>query len=849
MGGQGLTNCHVGRAWARRVRRRRCAHHRIAHVLAKRIVLEVEGMKCGGCVSAVQSALESVDDVTSASVNLATGTASLDVASEDALSLSIERASDKGYPARVRVHTLSTSKQTSSISSPSSSSARSKRTSQLAWAWLLSGSCMALHLTHHQSVHAMIPRFLHSPAVTCALTTAAFLGPGRDIFIQGLSAAKQKRPDMNTLVASGSGLAYGLSLLGWLNPALAVAEHDLFHEPAMLLGFVLLGRTLEENARENARNELKGLGELLPPEAQLVRYDEQKQSYVDDGRLPVDMVSVNQHVQVLPGEKIPVDGTIVEGEAEADESALTGEPMRIRKDPGDAVCAGTVLYGGRLVIRSDAVGADTKAIGVRALVEEAQARPANSQRVADRIAGQFSVGILASAAATFAFWSTLGLNLFPNAALMTGLNGSGPLAARLAADVTVVACPCALGLATPTAVLVGTSIGASLGVLIKGGDVLDTLAQIDYVCIDKTGTLTRGMPSVAASLPLQESYSSEGVISLAAALEQESSHPLAKAILESDEINRRHHENIDPELYDCVDNVRSLPGKGVYGFVKGIKTYVGSEAFVLEALGEQMHNMVKERIACSLSTEDSVVLVATEDEGIVGALAVRDELRPGAAEAVQRLQEQGLRVLVLSGDQQDVTQALSSRVDASERAVGSMAPEDKADVVRSLQDEQGYRVMTVGDGINDAPALAAASVGVAMRGGLGAAEEAASVVLMREELGAAADAIDIGRRTSSKIRSNLLWALGYNAVGVPVAAGALLPTFGYALDPSLAGLAMAMSSVTVVTSSLMMRAHWFGLRSVIPSFEGFKSFLDLPGSFESAQNRTERSGRLQQPSG
>lgn len=782
-------------------------------------MLEVEGMKCGGCVQALKSALESVNGVEHASVNLATGTASIDIASDAALDACIEKSISVGFPARERPQSLSMQAEAEQRSNMKVQ--KQGRASQLATAWLLSGSCIALHVTHHQSMHTLIPHFIHSPAVSCALTTAAFAGPGREIIQEGFSAVRYGRPDMNTLVGTGALLAYGLSLLGWLNPSLAVSGQDLFHEPAMLLGFVLLGRTLEENARDNATSEIESLAKLLPPDAQLVRYDDMQQQYIEQERAPVDLIGRDQLVQVLPGEKASVDGTIVEGECEVDESALTGEPMRVAKQYGDAVNAGTVVYGKRVILKADAVGAETKAANVRRLVEDAQARPSHSQRLADRVAGQFSVGILSAAAATFAFWCTAGVSLFPDAPSMLGLNGSMPLAARLAADVTVVACPCALGLATPTAVLVGTSVGSRLGLLIKGGDVLDALARIDYACIDKTGTLTHSMPSISAAFPLNDAYSKGDVTALAAALESESTHPLAKAILTAACYGTPGDEEKTPMIkkYNDVQWVETFPGKGIQGTVDGVQCYLGSEAFVLNSLGIECDRQkeLSAQVSELLSNEDSAVIVGRKDHGVVGILAVRDEIRAGAVDAVERLRSQGLQVMVLSGDRQEVVEAVSSRMGASAGPLSQMTPEGKAAVVRKLQDEQGFSVMAVGDGINDAPALAEARVGVAMRGGLGAAESAADVVLMRDDLSAAADAIDVGRRTSAKIRNNLLWAVGYNLVSVPVAAGALLPSFGYALDPSIAGLAMALSSVAVVTNSLLLRSEWFGVQSVLPS--------------------------------
>lgn len=613
--------------------RKRRAELRSARGLLARaersVTLEVEGMKCGGCTSAVKHALESVDGVEEASVNLATGTASVKVAEgisgDEAVKRGMERAAEKGFPAREQVN----AKVRWEAHESREREEADKRRNQLVWAWILGGTCIAVHMSHH-AMHNALPEPLSSPLFSGVLATAALLGPGRDILSEGFQAVLSGRPDMNTLVGAGAVTAYSLSAAGWLNPQLAIAGRDFFHEPAMLLAFVMLGRSLEAEARASAKSDLRGLGELLPPEARVL------DGAGNESKRPIEQIGAGDSVVVLPGEKFPVDGVVLDGRGEADESILTGEFMRVSKRPDDSVSAGTISYGAKLVIRAEAVGEDCKAAGIRRLVEDAQLRPANAQRLADRVAGVFSAGILGTAGATFAFWAWLGQNIFPGVVASAGVGSGLALAARLAADVTVVACPCALGLATPTAVLVATSVGAKKGLLIKGGDVLDSLAQIDWVALDKTGTLTHGRPEVSRVVSLSPNYGPNEIAQLASAVESGSSHPVAQAIT-----------TYSASSQPSGQSVQTYPGEGVVGDVGGRLVAVGEPAFVVRQVHGTGSGDFRELTGAADS--ETAVAVGVHGDGIVGAICLEDGVRAGARSAIDRLISLGVTPELLSG--------------------------------------------------------------------------------------------------------------------------------------------------------------------------------------------------------
>jgi Cu2+-exporting ATPase len=841
------------------------------------LLLDVGGMKCAGCSAAVGRILSSHPAVERASVNLVTETAAValragaDVASVDEIAAAVRaswlcesgciqtlasesrcfapQVSAKGFPARLRPSGRAADAAAAEAASRREAELAAAR-SQLAQAWALAAACVAVHAGHH--LHTLGWHDLaHSPAVAALsnpyagglVAAAALLGPGRAIVTEGALAAWRGAPNMSSLVALGMAAAAALGGAGLVAPALVPGGGSALEEPVLLLAFVLLGRALEGRARAEAAADLRALAGLLPATARLV-LAEPPATAAASADAAADTTAENAAgmavvlrgalragdvVRVLPGERMPVDGVVIAGACGADEASLSGESRLVPKRPGDTVAAGSVCWEGPVTVRASAGGDASGVAAVAALVEAAQARAPPSQRLADAIAGKFVVGVVAAAAATFAFWASAGGALFPEAleslaeaaatsyeayghggaAGAWSVDAAGPaaqlvLAARLATDVLVVACPCALGLATPTAVLVATSAGARAGLLLRGGDVLERLAECDAVALDKTGTLTAGAPGVAG-VSVADGWDEASLLRAAAAVEANTRHPLAAAVLAA----HAAADNSTPP--PPAEDARTEPGRGAAGRVAGRLVAVGAAAWAADAVAgsasraDALREAALARCAPASRAAASLVFIAVEGEGLVGALAVTDAVRPDAASTVARLRASGYDVRVLSGDSQAAAEAAAVAVGLpASAAQGGLTPSGKADALAALA-AQGRRVAFVGDGVNDAPALAAAHAGIALAGGMDAAADAAGCVLLGDRLAQAADALSLGRATLAKIRQNLAWALGYNALTIPLAAGVLLPHYEIALSPSTAGAMMALSSVAVVSNSLLLR--------------------------------------------
>jgi Cu2+-exporting ATPase len=521
-------------------------------------------------------------------------------------------------------------------------------------------------------------------------------------------------------------------------------------------------------------------------------------------------VQEGEWVQVLPGEKIPADGEIVAGQSTVDESMLTGESMPVLKQPGDSVVAGTLNQSGAIALQVTGTGSDTVLAQMIQLVETAQSRKAPIQRLADVISGYFTYGVMTLATFTFLFWYFVGLPLWPgvmDAALgpmhdthvMTMQSSELLISLKLAIAVMVIACPCALGLATPTAILVGSGMGAERGLLIRGGDILETVHHLDTVIFDKTGTLTLGQPQVTDSLSFVDDLSEGDVLQLAATVESGTQHPLAVAV------QRAAKDQELPLLQ--AENFQTEAGLGITA------TVTWQEQSLPCALGNQRW-MEKQDVAIPSEILDQArtlgdngktpIFVALGDR-LVGLLAIADVLREDAADVVADLQRRGLSVQVLTGDRKEVAGAIAAQLNLTpDQVIAEVSPQEKVAAVRDLQDK-GQTVALVGDGINDAPALAQADVGISLNSGTDIAMETADVILMRDQLSGLLETLSLSRATFNKIRQNLGWAFAYNLIGIPLAAGVLLPTAGFSLSPAAAGGLMAFSSVTVVLNSLLLR--------------------------------------------
>ncbi|BBM70774.1 heavy metal translocating P-type ATPase [Rhodothermus marinus] len=606
------------------------------------------------------------------------------------------------------------------------------------------------------------------------LTTPVVFWAGRPFFTGAWRAFRHHAADMNTLVAIGVGSAYVYSTVATVFPgffeAAGRAPDVYFEAAAVIVTLILLGRMLEARARARTSAAIEKLLDLQPPRARVER----------NGRLeevPVEAVRVGDRVVVRPGEKIPVDGIVEEGTAAVDESMITGESVPVDKKPGDPVIGGTLNQSGALVVRVTRVGRDTVLQQIVRLVEEAQARKAPIQRLADRVAGIFVPVVMLVAIATFVLWFDFGPEPRLTHALLTFVS------------VLIIACPCALGLATPTAILVTTGRAAQLGVLIKGGDALERLHHVDLVVFDKTGTLTEGRPHLAHVVPLN-GHEADALLALAAAVEQRSEHPLARAVVEAAEARGL---KLPP-----VRDFEALAGLGVRARVDGRHVQIGRPAF----LAEQGVPVPGEQVA-ALAAEGHTVVAVAVDGVPAGLLALSDTIRPSAEPAIRALHRMGRRVAMITGDSETAARAVARRLGIDE-VRANVLPQDKAAAVAAFQAE-GHVVAMVGDGINDAPALAQADVGIAMGSGTDIAIEAGDVTLMRPDLRAVVDAFRLSARTLRTIKQNLFFAFIYNTLGIPIAAGVLYPFTGLLLNPMIAAAAMALSSVSVVTNSLRLR--------------------------------------------
>lgn len=759
----------------------------------KTATLDVKGMKCAGCVSAVERQLKQNTGVTSACVNLITEVAVVkyapDVIQPENLAATL---TDLGFPSQPRLS--QTIEQLSDKASQKRESLQKEQLRGLIVAGILLFFSTLGHLEH--SGGPSIP-ILNSIGLHWALATLALLIPGRPIFVDGWRGLWHRMPNMNTLVALGTGSAYLTSCIALVFPQLG--WECFFDEPVMLLGFILLGRTLEARARSRASVALESLVALQPSIALLIG---NTQSLDQSGiAIPVEQVLVGECVKVLPGEKIPVDGTIVLGETTLDESLLTGESMPVVKTVGESVTAGSLNLSGVIAISATRVGSDTTLAKIIASVEDAQTRKAPVQQLVDQIAGYFTYGVMTIATLTFFFWYSIGVKLFPSVLNVLVMNHGmempivepSPLilSLKLAIAVLVIACPCALGLATPTAMLVGTSIGAERGILIKGGDILEKVHRLKTIVFDKTGTLTMGHPQVTDCISFSN-VSSDEILQLAATVESGTHHPLATAIL--DAIQEKELPLLQGSDY------QTQAGYGVSANVAGKRVLLGNQDW-LNTQGILLPAHLSKLVQPLLETGKTVIYLATPEQ-LLGIIALQDELRSDAQETIKQLKRLGLNIILMTGDNSVIARSIAKNLDIKQ-VYANIRPQEKAELIKSFQENS--LVAMVGDGINDAPALAQADIGIALKGGTEVAIETAGIVLMSDRLSDVVESIRLSLATFRKIRQNLFWALGYNLLAIPIAAGLLLPRFGFLLSPAAAGAFMALSSVTVVTNSLLLR--------------------------------------------
>lgn len=729
----------------------------------------VTGMTCAACQARVQRALSSEPGVVEASVNLLTNTAAVRY---DPTAVTPERlvdaVRDTGYDAELPKSDDSV--QLVAAATDEQAEATVARALAIKAAISVVAGVLAMALSMSMGAGTSVNYIL------LGLTAVILVWAGHDIYRRAWKALRHRSADMNTLVALGTGSAFLYSTVATVAPGLFTRNGiapDVYYEAVIfIIGLVLAGRAIEARARTRTSAALRKLVTLLPAIARVERGAE----WVE---VPLAQVRSGDTVIVRPGDRIPVDGVIVEGGSDVDESMLTGEPLPVARTVGDSVVGGTQNTTGSFRYRATSIGEQSVLARIVKLMRDAQSSRAPIQRLADQVSAVFVPTVVTIGIITFVTWYILA----DVAAL--------PRAIAAAVSVLIIACPCAMGLAVPTAVMVATGRGAELGLLIKGGEILQRAGDIDTVVFDKTGTVTEGAPVVERVTP-RDGWNENEVLGLAASLERHSEHPVAAAVVRA--ASDRGHRLLS------VSDFRSHTGSGVTGTIDGRRVAVGNAALMKE-LGITATNLREPRSA-ERRASSSELFVAI-DNVVAGAVLVADAIRASSREAVETLEEMGIEVRLVTGDRISTAEAVA-RTAGIEHVTAEVMPEGKVAEIRALQ-QRGKVVAMVGDGINDAPALAQADVGISMPKGTDIAIEASDIALMRSDLRSVATAISLSRRTMQTMRQNLFWAFFYNVIGIPVAAGVLYPVTGVMLSPIIASAAMALSSVSVITNSLRLR--------------------------------------------
>jgi Cu+-exporting ATPase len=744
-------------------------------VATKKSIFPVGGMTCASCVARVEEALSSVPGVISASVNLASEKATVEYLEGTGLADMRRAVEDAGYELGPEAQALE------DVTTAAQREIRVLR-SRFIIAVILAAAIMALMWS---------PSFAGKSYLLWALATPVQFWAGLRFYRGAWGALKHKTSDMNTLIAVGTSVAYFYSMIAVLFPGLfatgVVELHLYFDTSAAIIALILLGRFLEARARGQTSEAIKKLIGMQPKTALVIREGKERE-------IPVEEVQVGDLILVRPGERVPVDGIVRQGYSSVDESMITGESIPVEKKVGDEVIGATINKTGSLQFEATKVGKDTMLAHIVRMVEEAQGSKAPIQRLVDVIASYFVPAVIGIAIVTFVIWYFVG----PAPALTFAFLNF--------VAVLVIACPCALGLATPTAIMVGTGKGAEHGILIRNGEALERVHQINTVLLDKTGTLTRGEPVVTDVVAAQFS-SAEEVLRLAASAEHSSEHPLGEAVV-------RAALEKKLELSPSSD-FNAIPGQGVEASVEGKKLFLGNLRLIKE---RSLSLNGLEKKAAELLEQGKTVMFLGRDSQVAGIIALADTLKPGAKEALQALRKTGIETAMLTGDNRRTAEAIAREV-GIDRVLAEVLPEHKTREVKKLQ-EEGKVVAMVGDGINDAPALAQADVGIAIGTGTDVAMETGDITLIRGDLMGVVTAISLSKRTMRTIKQNLFWAFAYNTALIPIAAGVLYLAFGDVgvpsglrfilgeygfLNPILAAAAMAASSITVVSNSLRLR--------------------------------------------
>lgn len=756
----------------------------------RKIKLQISGMHCSSCAAIIERQLKKVPGVIEARVNFAAEKASIIYDSHQSSTEDLIKAIEKaGYQG--------------SLVSPEDSASQGKRQQteiKHQWSKFISSLILSSPMIYFMlldffgflpGAKTILP-YVGLISFVLATPVQFFIGSG---FYQGMiSALKMRTFNMDSLIAIGTSVAYFYSFVNFIkyyaftNSLIGLNNAkipDLYFETAaFLITFVILGKFLEAEAKGRTSEAIKKLMGLQAKTARVMRNGET----ID---IPVDQVVKNDIVVVRPGEKIPVDGVITKGSSAVDESMITGESLPIEKRIADLVIGATINKLGSFEFKATRVGSETTLAQIIRLVEDAQGSKAPIQAVADRISAYFVPAVIVIAALTFVIWYFV-------------FSASLSFALMAFTAVIVIACPCALGLATPTAIMVGTGVGAEHGILIKGGEPLESAGKIKTIIFDKTGTVTKGKPEVTDIEDLGELDEAE-ILTISASLEKQSEHPLAEAIV--------NYANEEKLVLGAVEKFAAIPGHGVRGLIKKQKYYLGNRKLITDTLGLKTDKY--ERKLTRLEEQGKTAMILATKKNVLGIIAVADTIKETSQEAMECLQKMGLEVWMITGDNTRTAKAIASQAGIT-NVLAEVLPQDKASEVKKLQ-ETGKKVAMVGDGINDAPALAQADLGIAMGSGTDVAMETGGIVIIKNDLRDVVHAIDLSKTTVQKIRQNLFFALFYNVIGIPIAAR-VFSSIGLVLKPELAGLAMALSSVSVVSNSLLLRQYRPGKKNYLSIF-------------------------------
>ncbi|MFC2163934.1 heavy metal translocating P-type ATPase [Acidobacteriota bacterium] len=740
------------------------------------VEIPIQGVQCASCVQTIEKSLLQQKGIVKAVVNLATAKAKVEYIPDEISQSEIGKAiEDTGFKV------LEVPEEDDIEDAASASREREYRNLKNKF---LAGLALAVLIFFGSMPHLFpwIPDFLQNHYVLWILATPVQFWIGWQFYKGAWGAFKHRNADMNTLIAVGTSAAYFYSVTATLFPSFfesgGVRAQVYFDTSAMIIILILLGRLFEARAKGRTSDSIKKLLGLQPKTARVFRNDQEMD-------IPVKDVVVADVVLVRPGEKIPVDGTVLEGESTVDESMISGESLPVRKRKDGEVIGATINKTGSFRFRATKVGKDTVLAQIVQLVRDAQGSKAPIQRLADVIASYFVPIVISIAIITFIVWFDFGPKPPLTFALLNFV------------AVMIIACPCALGLATPTAVMVGTGRGAESGVLIKDGESLETAHKLDTVVFDKTGTLTEGQPEVVA-IKVYHSFSEEDIVHLTASAERVSEHPLGESIVAK-------AGDMDIPL-SKPKNFKAVEGRGIEASVDGKDVLIGNEEFMSDH-GVSIAG-INEQAEIYASQAQTPVYVSV-DKTLAGLMAIADPLKDESIQAVEKLKKMGLEIIMLTGDNRETAEAVARKA-GIDRVISDVLPKDKVEEIKSLQ-AQGKRVAMVGDGINDSPALAQADVGIALGSGTDVAMEASDITLIKGDLNGVVAAIDLSKKTIKVIKQNLFWAFFYNTVGIPVAAGILYPFLGILLSPIIASVAMAFSSVSVVSNSLRLRRIKLGL--------------------------------------